>query len=966
MALNSLCSRGPFTIILSVAALLAFNYNSSLIAGTTGKISGSIQDISTGEPLAGANIIVSGTALGAAADENGKFVILNISPGIYTVKGTMIGYTAVLYSEVRVSADFTTKIEFQLQPSGLQLKEVTVTARIPIIKKDLTSSLSIVSAEQLREIPVEEFSDVLALQAGIVVGADGDIHIRGGRSSEIAFLVDGLSVTDPYSGNISIEIENNSIQELQVISGPFNAEYGQAMSGVIDVVLKEGGDKFRGNLSFYAGEYISSNEETFLNIDDVNGTNISNIQLSVDGPLNFLGNKFSFFLTGRITNNDGWLYGQRRFSPSDSSSFDNWNVRVDDIGADGIGPGDEQYPGPDFGEGDGSATPGEPNVFVEETGDGAFVPMNPLKKLSAGGKLTYRISPTIRISYGFLVDGVDFREYSHLFKLNPDGDFKQFNRGNSQSLIFNHTLSSKTFYTLKFASTFFDFKKYTFKDPLDSRYVDPKRVLNNSSNAFKTGGTEMWQTRRNTKSIQGKMDMTSQVNNSHLIKGGFEFRRHTLFFHEFEIIPKKDESGLTIRPFEPAVALPNSIANNRYTHNPIEGAAYIQDKMEYEDLIINIGLRYDYFNASAKTPIELRDPDNARYFTVVSPNNDFTTLVRENEYVPELGEITDTVNVRGVKWANNFRNAKAVHSLSPRIGVSFPITDRGVIHFSYGHFSQIPTFEHLYINSEFEVFSGSLTSTMGNAELQPQQTVIYEVGLQQQFTDNIGIDITGFYKDMEHLLGMEIITTFTQDFYARFINRDYGNVGGITIAFEKRRSNNFSASVDYTFQLAEGNASDPMQVFNDAASNKESEIQVILLDWDQTHTLNFNLTLSQPGSWGMSLVGRMGSGFPYTPRLLNASSSFVNSERKPAQYTFDIKVHKDLNLANAKYSVFFKVFNIFDRQNEILVYSDTGRAGYSIRPRTSVKGVNTLDDFRNRPDFYSEPRRILIGASVGF
>ena len=124
------------------------------------------------------------------------------------------------------------------------------------------------------------------------------------------------------------------------------------------------------------------------------------------------------------------------------------------------------------------------------------------------------------------------------------------------------------------------------------------------------------------------MDMTSQVNNSHLIKGGFEFRRHTLFFHEFEIIPKKDESGLTIRPFEPAVALPNSIANNRYTHNPIEGAAYIQDKMEYEDLIINIGLRYDYFNASAKTPIELRDPDNARYFTVVSPNNDFTTLVR--------------------------------------------------------------------------------------------------------------------------------------------------------------------------------------------------------------------------------------------------------------------------------------------------------------------------------------------------
>ena len=949
-----------FTIFLWFILLFAYNHNSPLIAGTTGKISGSIQDISTGEPLIGANIIVNGTPLGAAADNTGQFVILNIPPGVYTVKGTMIGYTAVSYSEVRVSADFTTKLEFQLEQTGLELKEVTVTAKSPIVRKDLTSSLSIVNAEQLKEIPVEEFGDVLALQAGIIIGTDGDIHIRGGRSSEIAFLVDGLSVTDPYSGNISIEIENNSIQELQVISGPFNAEYGQAMSGVIDVVIKEGGDRVRGNFSFYTGEYISSNDETFLNIDDINGTDISNLQFSIDGPINFLGNKFSFFLTGRMINNDGWLYGQRRFTPSDSSNFDNWNVRVDDIGADSI-PNSG-----DFGEGDGSATPGEPNVYVEETGDGAFVPMNQLKKLSTGGKLTYRISPTIRLSYGLLLDRVDFREYSHLFKLNPDGDFKQFNRGRSQSLIFNHTLSSKTFYTVKFATTFFDYKKYAFKDPLDSKYVDPKRVLNNSSNAFKTGGTEMWQTRRSTKSIQGKIDLTSQVSNSHLLKSGFEFRRHTLFFHEFEIIPKKDESGITIKPFEPAIALARSIANNRYTHNPLEGAAYIQDKMEFEDLIINIGLRYDYFNASAKTPIELRDPDNARYFTVFSPSTDFTTLVRENEYVPELGEITDTVNVRGVKWTNNFRNAKAVHSISPRIGVSYPITDRGVIHFSYGHFSQIPTFEHLYINSEFEVFSGSLTSTMGNAELQPQRTVIYEVGLQQQLSDNIGIDITGFYKDMEHLLGMEIITTFTQDFYARFINRDYGNVGGITIALEKRRSNNFSASVDYTFQLAEGNASDPMQVFNDAASNKESEIQVILLDWDQTHTLNFNLTLSQPGSWGMSLVGRLGSGFPYTPRLLNVSSSFVNSERKPTQYTFDIKTHKDIELVHSKISVFLKVFNILDRKNELLVYSDTGRAGYSIRPRTSVKGVNTLDDFRNRPDFYSEPRRIILGASVGF
>ena len=960
MLLPSPYSRGTLTILVSLFLLSAGNFDSPLIAGTTGKISGSIQDVSTGEPLIGANIIINGTSLGAAADHKGRFVILNIPPGVYTVKGTMIGYGPILYSEVRVSADFTTKLNFQLEQTGLELREVTVIAKSALVKKDLTSSLSIVGAEQLKEMPVEEFKDILALQAGIVVGTDGNIHIRGGRSSEIAYLVDGLSVTDPYSGNISIEIENNSIQELQVISGPFNAEYGQAMSGVIDVVIKEGGNKLRGNLSFYTGDYVSANDGKFMNIDDINVKDISNIQLSVDGPLNFLGNKISFFLTGRYYNNEGWLYGQRRFTPSDSSNFGNWNVRTDDIGADSV-PNSG-----DFGEGDGSATPGEPNVYVEETGDGAFVGMNTFKKLSTGGKLTYRISPTMRLSYGFLMDKVDFREYSHLFKLNPDGDYKQFNRGHSQSLIFNHTLSPRTFYTVKIANTFFDYKRYVFEDPLDSGYVDPKRLKNNANNAFRTGGTEMWHIKRNTESFQGKIDITSQVSNSQLLKSGLEFRSHTLFYHEFEIIAKRGDANIEIRPFEPSIPISESIINNRYRHKPVEAAAYIQDKMEFDNLIINIGLRYDYFNSSAKAPIDLRDPDNARYYNVLSSRDDVNILVREKEYVPELGEITDTVNVRGNKWVNNYRNARAVQSLSPRIGVSYPITDRGVIHFSYGHFSQIPTFEHLYINSEFEVFSGSLSSTMGNAELQPQRTVIYEVGLQQQLSDNIGIDITGFYKDMEHLLGMEIITTYTQDFYARFINRDYGNVGGITLSLEKRRSGYLSASVDYTFQLAEGNASDPMQVFNDAKNNKESEIQVIRLDWDQTHTLNFNITLSQPGSWGWSLVGRLGSGFPYTPRLQNAASSFENSERKPAQYTFDLKMHKELNVIGAKYSVFVKVFNLLDRKNEVFVYSDTGRASYTIRPRTSVKGVNTLDDFRNRPNFYSEPRRIILGASIGF
>ncbi len=473
----------------------------------------------------------------------------------------------------------------------------------------------------------------------------------------------------------------------------------------------------------------------------------------------------------------------------------------------------------------------------------------------------------------------------------------------------------------------------------------------------------MWHYYRNTRSFQGKVDLTSQIHTLHLAKVGAEFRRHNLFFHEFEIIPKKDAQG-AIEPFEPALAIASSIANNRYRHSPAEAAVYIQDKIEFEEIIVNIGLRYDYFNANTIVPIDLRDPDNAVYYLVPVINNG-NRIVRENEYNAAMGEIIDTVNVRGNKWGYNYRDSESITNFSPRIGISYPITDRGVIHFSYGHFSQIPTFEQLYDNSEFEVWSG-LESTMGNGNLKPQRTVIYEIGLQQQLSDNISIDVTGFYKDMRHLLGMEKLTTYTQDVYARYINRDYGNTRGITLALEKRRSNYFRATMDYTYQITEGNASDPMQVFYDVKSNKESEIQIRPLDWDQTHTLNFNVTLSKPGSWGISLIGRIGSGLPYTPEIINVGASFENSERKPFQYTFDMKAHREFKFIGGKCSAYIKVYNILDRRNEINVYSDTGRSGYTIEPRRSVRGVNTLDEFRTRPDYYSEPRRVMVGASVGF
>ena len=260
---------------------------------------------------------------------------------------------------------------------------------------------------------------------------------------------------------------------------------------------------------------------------------------------------------------------------------------------------------------------------------------------------------------------------------------------------------------------------------------------------------------------------------------------------------------------------------------------------------------------------------------------------------------------------------------------------------------------------------------MGNAALKHQRTINYELGIQQQISEDIGIDITGFYKDMRNLLGTEIIEMYDTRLYARYVNRDVGNVRGITVALNKRRSNNFSFSVDYTFQIAEGNASDPNDAFLDAVGGRESEIRVVPLDWDQTHTLNTNVTIVYRENWGASLLGKLGSGLPYTfePAQIGAQfTRFENNERRPARITFDLSAHKDLVVRGMHGSVFLKVFNLLDRRNEIAVYNDTGRAGYTIRTQFwgEWTDIGTVEDWVNRPHMYSQPRRIQLGIGLGF
>lgn len=440
---------------------------------------------------------------------------------------------------------------------------------------------------------------------------------------------------------------------------------------------------------------------------------------------------------------------------------------------------------------------------------------------------------------------------------------------------------------------------------------------------------------RTTDAIVAKVDATSQFNRENLLKVGIEFQRNKLWLHEYQVQLDAETD------WKPRIPSPESPINSEYTHRPIQAAAYVQDKVEFEDIVLNLGLRYDYFNSYGSVPVDLRDPDGS-----YTQNSD------------------------------PFRKATAKQQISPRLGIAFPITERGVIHFSYGHFFQIPPYQYLYLNPKFQIVrttlgGGYLSTLMGNADLEPQRTVIYEAGLQQQLFDNVGLDVTAFYKDLRHLTGTEVHELYTLgDMYARYVNLDYGNIRGITTSMQFRFTRMLTGSIDYTFQIAEGNASDPNSQFYNRQSlpPREDEVQVLALDWDQRHTLNFSVSLGDPADWLIGLVGRVESGLPYTPEIQNIRVEFQNSGRKPTQSAFDLKLQKVVDLYGFSSVVYLKVYNLFDAENENDVYLDTGRAGYTLVSQYAgdVRGVNTLADFLNRPDFYSEPRKVLLGVALEF
>ena len=921
-------------------------------AQTSGKISGKIIDKKNGAALVGANVIVVQTQSGTSADKDGYFNIINVNPGKYSVRIMMIGYESITIEDVIVSVNRTTSLDIKMNQSVIEGQEVVIYASKFSRKKDQTSTMKNISSEEIDILPVDNLGAVVNMQAGVVAG-----HFRGGRSDEVSYMIDGVAVNDAFGGVSAVStLEVEAVKDLEVITGTFNAEYGNAMSGVVNAVTKNGSNEFHGSINTGYSTYLTknkkNNEAVFIGLDPFGINSNSDLRFNISGPI--IKDRIYFFSNYRKQNINGHLNGIRRFEV--------WNLS-------------------DFYDQDSS------KWYSENTGDSSYVPMNKGDYTSLMAKLSINLG-SIKIA-GMLNQNLSIsRGYNHIYKYNPDG--RSYSDGNTTLLMFqlNHFLNEKMFYDLKFSKTNNDYGSYVFKD-YDSfnilqedgiyqgiyhfagdtiyNYVNDKYMTAYGTGFF-TGGQDKGHLNRTTITNNLKFDFTWQITNAHNIKTGFSRTTYELenTYHTIRnaYAGTSDESD----KYKPIVLPDSTVYSDIFLVKPKEMSFYIQDKFEKDEIVINYGLRYDAFDANTTYPSQRRNPINSSTYYLKNTSG------------------TDSLDANGGLIIDQSRMSYPIKSniasqISPRFGFAYQLGNVAVLHFSYGHFLQMPPMYSIYSNHSSIIGPSDYSTTVGNANLasdslglNAQKTVSYEVGLWQELGKNTSFEINLYYRDIYDLLSLATVSTYNQIEYGIYTNKDYGNVRGLELKLDYS-FNNLFIQTNYTYQFTRGNADNPAQTFNRQGSSIDKVIRFIPMSWDQRHTFNISLGYNTE-KFGTTITGYYNSGTPYTfsPQgesnlaLLNL---YPNNDVKPSNYHADLSGYINLpKLFGISSKINFLIYNLTDRYNEYGVSSETGRAYTAVVNETELlshrSNFNSYDDRYKNPSMFSSPREIKIGWTVSF
>ncbi len=964
--------------------LLLMLFSCSFVLAQSGRVSGKVTDKETGEPLIGANIIIVGTSFGAASDVNGDYTIRQVQPGNYSIKASYIGYQDVTVSNVRVVGGLTATQDFQLSSSKITTGEVVIVSQRPLIEKSSTNAMRIVGAEDIAALPVRDVNDIVALQPG-VVQQNGQTFIRGSRADETGYVVEGADVKNILNrnGGSLVDLTPDALQEILVQAGGYTAEFGNANAGIVSSDFKTGSDKYHfsvraetDNLGNYNGNNFDLTSDGHMKAngsDKFLGTysyGYSDYVLTLSGPL--VTDKLKVFLSGE--NSFDRDITPQFFYPnptafSDGALLD--TTKVHDTGFYSSNTTDYQYltwnggnvPGVMDNRYTGNGTilfDNNPIILRlagaytwertrgEQTGifstanttlidmfNTTRLPINDYSNLLLNLKGTYLLSASTFIEANINYYDARHKTYDPIFGDN----LMQY----SDSLV-----GSQYGWVYDSYSTPpqpYDFYGFPFLRPGTAEVAAAPSTAN-------VGGNLQNYTKDHNNYIGGSASFTGQVD-KHALKLGGSIQRWTVRRYQetdastlLSTVRQNPQLAATDMKFLIAKYLYRNLNNFGFDvfgnetdqgefapKHPLLASGYLEDRIEVNDLIINAGLRYDYI--------------------------DMDSWAWANPLLPQV----DTSQTSGLNTIpdSSLKTGDVFSYVSPRLGFSFPVTDRTVFHLQYGKFVQSPSLDIAYRG----VYQASQILTATNLftnpiayNPQPVRTTQYEIGFSQQLTDFAAFDLTAFYKDIKGQLQYSIIYTLpgaARSSYQAFVNQDFTTTKGLELALHLRRMERIRAEVNYTYSDASGTNSFTGSGVGSLQQNKEVPTVLLPLTYDQTHRgsifLDYRFGKDDGGpilqQLGVNLLFSFNSGHPFTYAQntgLGQASAWTgglipaqdprgrrpvgppNSSTTPWVYNLDLRVDKTVSISNLDVNFYVYVSNLLNTKNVVNVYQKTGNA----------------------------------------
>jgi len=956
--------------VLVILSLLAFNPSAK--AAVTGKIAGVVIDAETGEPLPGANVIIEGTTMGAAANPDGYFFIIRVSPGDYNVQARMMGYESVTQTGVEVTADHTTQLRFRLRPAVIPGEGVTVKAKAEVIKMDLSSSAISAKSDDIEAVPfVDEIGDYINRQAGIQ-----DWRVRGGSIDQVGFMTDGLNLVDGRTNNPALMPPLSMVKELNVIKGGFAAEYGNLRSGLVNIVTREPSDNYHGSLNFryspahlkHRGPSVYAQEHYWLKSyvsekDSLCWIGTTGIRNKARDALREGDTTLYDYYMDIFNHSEkfaGWIRESGDLTPEQARERFMWIYRVE--GADELVP--DNYDGsPRVGEyghkpdwnvdvGFGGPVPvvggflgdlgfyasyrQNKDAFALPTNRDYYVEENTMLKLvshltqsiklsfdmmyaeqntmaaSSNGQTDYYLN----IGEGDLgaqsVDFIQAEGEGGNYLVSGDDAFRTQVRTRHasyypafipiydvhhrmQGLTFDHAISEKAFYTVRISHLSNEricsaYETFDERNTADTFYLPSGVGVTEIPYGYyieapevQAGGTYMGAhcagavDSSESHTWDFKVDLTSQLNPYNEVKIGFEYNYADMnTYYEMNRWESPHESWVT-----------------DWEASPIRGGAYIQDKIEFEGIIATIGLRADWND----------------------PNLDWFELGSYDYYFMRVGK---DMLLTGAET----RPAEGHFKISPRIGISHPISENAKFYFNYGDFYSLPASYNMY-----QIFWGAQRygiRYLGNPEIDWPLTRAYELGCDWNIADMFRLHLAGYYKDVTNQLSAVWYIGYDDSpEYQIPENLNYEDIRGIDFRISKDFGDWVRGWLNYDYRVRTygqvGKAAHYQSLLEEATQGI----------WDTLEytpraqpILQANIQFLTPEDLGL-LLGNISLSFNYTWEAgeyetydpLHSTDDplrkYLNMQWKPWR-NVQARVQKGISFAGRKIAIFAEINNLFD------------------------------------------------------